>query len=422
MISKIIKFIVISSVLLSVSVYPLNGNLLSDAEDAFNRMDVDSTLKLVQEHLKSFPDDPNGLYFMGRYLHYKLYDTGKRVYDEKQSDKVLEWLNKSVLLTDTIGNAFYYLGVEYGVRGHYAMISGDTLKAKNEFKNGRNSKGYPDWMLECAKNTLQSCSKNAIIVGGGDAELNSIWYLQTCENYRRDVTAVPVGLLSYPPFVKFIKNGINNFFNPIEISFSNDSIDSMAPVLCDSTKQTLPVSKDMLNKYKLKNDYKMEWILNPDMEYQGNKITMTGTKILIDILNENKWRREICFTLGTPDFSRASLNDYLQVSGFVLKLTPKILSDNEKIDVEQTEKILMNPNNFTKYPDIKKLDYPRCSMILSNYIATLLQLSDYYENLGETKKQKAVLIFIKKHLDVRGPHLFKELADYLDAIYLENGI
>ncbi|MDD3803958.1 MAG: hypothetical protein PHW02_06225 [bacterium] len=395
---------------------------LKEAHEKFKENKIDEVMEIVEKYIAENPDDAEGWFYMGRYLHYKLYDTGRRGYDEEKSDKVLEYLYKAVSLSDTIGNAYYYLGVEYGVRGHYAFIYKDTVKSKEEFKKGRETGGYPDWMLEYAKNTLKSCAKNAILFGGGDAELNSIWYLQFCENYRRDVTAVPTGLLSYPLFVNFIRDGIDNYFAPVKTSWTKDMIDSMSVMKLDTALQSLNVSACVKKKHKLPADYLMKWKLEEDFDYNGEKVVMPGTMLLIDIVRENGWEREICFTLGTSEKWRASMNDFLQISGFVLKLTPKVLEEYEKIDAKFTEKILLDKKNFEKYPEIMKLDYPRCSMILTNYVSALLQLNEQYGYFQQTKKQKGILKFIKENLDKRGNHFYHQLSEYLDSLYIQNGI
>ncbi|MGE3062656.1 MAG: tetratricopeptide repeat protein [bacterium] len=395
---------------------------LEEAHEKFKENKIDEVMEITEKYTEENPDDAEGWFYLGRYLHYKLYDTGRRGYDEEKSDKVIEYLNKAVSKSDTIGNAYYYLGVEYGVRGHYAFIFGDTVKSKAEFLKGREAKGYPDWMLEYAKNVLNSCAKNAILFGGGDAELNSIWYLQACENYRRDVTAVPTGLLSYPLFVNFIREGIVNYFPPVKTSWTKEQIDSMSVMKLDTAEQIVKISAEIRKKYKLSADYMMKWKLEENFDYNGEKVVMPGTMLLIDLVRENNWERDICFTLGTSAKWRASMNDFLQISGFVLKLTPKILEENEKIDIKNTEKILMNKKSFEKYPEILSLDYPRCSMILANYISVLLQLYEQYGISQQTKKQKGIVKFIKENLDKRGPHLFPQLSEYLDSLYIQYGL
>lgn len=395
---------------------------LNEAHEKFKENKIDEVLSIVESYTVENPDDAEGWFYMGRYLHYKLYDTGRRGYDEEKSDKVLEYLNKAVSMSDTIGNAYYYLGVEYGVRGHYAFIYKDTVKSKEEFKKGRDAGGYPDWMLEYAKNVLKSCSKNAILFGGGDAELNSIWYLQSCENYRRDVTAIPIGLLSYPPFVNFIREGIDNYFAPINTSWTKDMVDSMSVMKLDTALQIVKVAKSMKKKFKLPADYLMKWKLEEDFDYNGEKVVMPGTMLMIDIVRENNWERDICFTLGTSEKWRSSMNDFLQINGFVLKLTPKILDEDEKIDAKSTEKILLDKKNFEKYPEIMKLDYPRCSMILTNYASALLMLNEQYGITQQTKKQKEIVKFIKNNLDKRGDFFYPQLAQYLDSLYMQYGM
>ena len=82
-----------------------------EAATAFKNRNVKKTIKILEEYSKNNPKDAEAYFYLGRYLHYEQYDVGKRVYDEKISDSIIRYLDKAVSLTDTIGNAYYYIGV-----------------------------------------------------------------------------------------------------------------------------------------------------------------------------------------------------------------------------------------------------------------------------------------------------------------------
>lgn len=370
----------------------------NSALEMFKNGMVDESLAEMEKYTEHHPDDPEGYFYMGRILHYKLYDTGRREYNEAESDKVIQWLDKAVSISDTIGNAYYYLGVEYGVRGHYAFISGDTLKSKKEFAIGLSKGGYPAWLLEYAENILRSCDMNAVLFTGGDAEVNSLWYLQIVKGMRRDVTILPLGLLSYAPMTEFAKKGINGFFTPMHLTISSDSLEAMSYILCTEDTIELELNDSIMELFDLKNEYKMKWILNPDMEFRGQNITMPGTLILLDFLGINKWERPVYFTLGSQPKLRASLDDFLRIEGMVYRLTP-VRTGKNNVEPVITERVVLDSDNYIEYQSSGEHYMPRCSGLLNNYFAVLIALHEYYNSFGETGDAESVKRFIAENLD-----------------------
>jgi tetratricopeptide (TPR) repeat protein len=144
--------LIIIFILMLNSIY---GGEKQKAADAFKNRDVKKAISIMKQYSKENPEDAEAYFYLGRYLHYAQYDVGKRVYDEKISNKIINYLDKAVSITDTIGNAYYYIGVEYGMRGHYAFIENDTIKSKKEFEIGRKKGGYPDWLLYYLREEMQ---------------------------------------------------------------------------------------------------------------------------------------------------------------------------------------------------------------------------------------------------------------------------
>ncbi len=374
----------------------------SPIEEAKKLFDDGEPIK-AYETVKAFhnvhPNDGEALFYLGRYLHFIQYDTGKRVYNEIVSDSIIDYLDQSVAITDTIGNAFYYIGVEYGVRGHYAFFEGDTIKVKKGFSLGREKGGYPNWLLEFANNIFLSCDSNAILFTGGDAEANTLWYLQAVKGIRRDVSVLPLGLLSFPPFVKFIKKGIDGFFRAVPITMNDTEIDSFAYRYFDKDIAVLEVSSAMKDKYSLDDDYIMKWSLNPEYVFDGKEIITPGTGILLNILSNNNWERPAYFTLASMPNLRASMDDYLHLEGLCYRIMPIDVNDN-RIDVDFTASLIMDTAHIKYYPQLREHYMPRCSMVMSVYTGLLVQVYKYYKEHDIPQKAQETAVFIKQYLDI----------------------
>ena len=77
--------------------------------------------------------------------------------------------------------------------------------AKWAFSEGKKRGGFIDPILDFNRQLLNSCDKNAILVTYGDNITIPIWYLQTIENYRTDITVVDANLINtiwYPKYLK----------------------------------------------------------------------------------------------------------------------------------------------------------------------------------------------------------------------------
>ncbi len=408
--------LIIIFILMLNSIY---GGEKQKAADAFKNHDVKKAISIMKQYSKENPEDAEAYFYLGRYLHYAQYDVGKRVYDEKISNQIINYLDKAIFITDTIGNAYYYIGVEYGMRGHYAFMENDTIRSKKEFGIGRKKGGYPDWLLEYAKNVLKSCKKNAILFTGGDAEANSIWYLQFVKHYRRDVSVVPLGLISYTPFITFVNSGIDNYFIPIHTGLNDREIEKMQPRLYRSDSADLTISDEVKKQYNLKDDYIMKWQLKPDYVFKGKEIIMPGTDILLHILKNNKWNRPVYFTVASQPNLRGNLGDFLRTEGLCLHLLP--IRKNEKIFVEPniTANLLMNKENLKDYPSVKNHNMPRCNMVLINYLNILIELYNYYNSINEYNNAEKTLIFIKDNIDIGIIKYGDKLRNYLDSLYEE---
>ena len=132
-------------------------------------------IELLQKAKIENPNDPEIYYYLGVFMHYLAYDsTPLAQYDSTYTNKVIPFFNKAIELRPDYGDAFYFIGAQYGAKASDAMRNGNPKEYVKAFKEGYDAGGYPAWLLEYDRNILKSCDTNAILFVGGDAEMDPI--------------------------------------------------------------------------------------------------------------------------------------------------------------------------------------------------------------------------------------------------------
>jgi tetratricopeptide (TPR) repeat protein len=388
-----LSLLLVLTLLFTAPLHAQKSDLKQRAMSEFEKGNYPEAVSLLKRAVLENPTDAEIYYYLGYYTHYLCYDFGPRKYDEDKSDEILEYLSKAVALDPHYGNAYYFIGSEHGLRGHFAMIEGNIDKTKMELRAGREKGGYPDWLVEYARDMLSSCDSNAILFSGGDAETNPAWYLQFVEDYRTDVAVIPVGLLDFNLFAVVAKRGIEGFFDGVPTSFSEEQILSMHSRESKSEKIGVPISEIELQRLNIpitKNV--MEWELRPDILRDSLELLSPSGAIIADIVKTNVWERPIYFSLGSRRDKRASLNPYLQLCGLTWRLLPvEVEKYGLSINPQEIERVLLKPESYKHFSDVKKHDMPRVSFILNNYRAVLFQLARYYAESGKNRKGVDIL-------------------------------
>ena len=183
------KKVLFSLFILSNLVITLNGQTLNLKEDAIKvagKGNYTKAIELLQKAKKENPNDPEIYYYLGVFMHYLAYDsTPLPGYDSAYTNKVLPNLEKAIELKPNYGDAYYFIGAQYGANAIDALQDGNEEEYKIAFKKAYDAGAFPVWLIEYDKNILKSCPENAILFVTGDAVFDPIQYLQEIENYRR---------------------------------------------------------------------------------------------------------------------------------------------------------------------------------------------------------------------------------------------
>lgn len=209
--------------------------------------------------------------------------------------------------------------------------------AKWAFSEGKKRGGFIEPILDFNRQLLNSCDKNAILITYGDNITIPIWYLQTIENYRTDITVVDANLINTNWYPKYLKSERN-----LKMSFSDAVIDTIEYKQWQSQQVTVINSIDTTQKFS--------WELRPT--YMDIYI-LKGDRILIDIFQQNFFRRPIFFNNNSDSSYNLFLSPYLVDEGLVNRVTTKIF--NYTNDIVKVSKNLYNYNiDKVKKEDIAK--------------------------------------------------------------------
>lgn len=232
---------------------------------------------------------------------------------------------------------------EWGSLGINYLYNSKRDSAIWAFNEGKRRGGFGDFILALNRKMLDACSKNSILITSGDNFTIPLWYLQTIEDYRKDVSVVNISLLNskwYPNYLE--KNKI------IKFDLATQYIDTISGVLpwSDSTIT--------INNFS--------WKVKP---YLNDRYILRSDKIFLSLLKQNNFEKDIFFTCGFDESSRLGLGDYLSSQIVIDKLTTqgKLNSDFSEY-YNSIIKLLMLSKyvNVNSHDDLNSFDYIRYSV------------------------------------------------------------
>ncbi|WP_396163265.1 DUF2723 domain-containing protein [Flavobacterium sp.] len=280
------------------------------------------------------------------------------------------------------------------------FLASPVLLAKENWDDHDRSNKYT--ALAMAKAYLDSCEPNAILFTIGDNDTFPLWYMQEIEGYRTDIRIVCTSLFMTDWYIDQMKMKTHNS-DPIPSSFNREQYkgslrdyslfverteeplllseilqfvsldDERAKISLDSgnkvnyfpTKKVIsPIDKNTIIKNKVVNSKYYDSIVSQIEFTITDKALYKNRLMMLDIVNENNWKRPIYFTggsFGEDDY--IWMKDYLQLDGMCFKLVPlKTPTDDPNpmrmgsIDADKMYSIVMkwdwgNSGNSTIYHD-----------------------------------------------------------------------
>ena len=285
--------------------------------------DYSKAFRILTNQVKRSPKNAEYRYFLGYTIDRLNADDGKRMFQLKKemTIKASEQFEEVNRLEPIYKGELFILDPYAKLTSIWGSLAEAYFNrklvdsAKWAFSEGKKRGGFPEPILEFNRQLLNSCDKNAILVTYGDNITIPIWYLQTIENYRTDITAVDANLINTIWYPKYLKSE-----STLKMSFSDAAIDTI------EYQEWKPQQVSIINA----NDstQKFTWELRPT--YMDNYI-LKGDRILLDIFQQNFFARPIYFTGNSDSSYNLYLSTYLIDEGLVNRVTTKVFDYNSDI-------------------------------------------------------------------------------------------
>jgi hypothetical protein len=296
--------------------------------------DYSKAFRILSNQVKQNPKNAEYRYFLGYAIDRLNADDGKGMFQLKKemTIKASEQFEEVNRLEPVYKGELFILDPYAKLTSIWGSLAEAYLNrkladsAKWAFSEGKKRGGFIEPILEFNRQLLNSCDKNAILVTYGDNITIPIWYLQTIENFRTDITVVDANLINtiwYPKYLKAERN--------LKISFSDAVIDTIEYKQWQSQQVTVANPIDTTQNFS--------WELRPT--YIDNYI-LKGDRILLDIFEQNFYSRPIYFNNNSDSSYNLFLSPYLVDEGLVNRVTPNIF--DYRTDIVKVSKNLYTYN------------------------------------------------------------------------------
>ncbi|WP_343634116.1 hypothetical protein [Fluviicola sp.] len=188
-----------------------------------------------------------------------------------------------------------------------------------------------------AKELLDNCAQNGVLMTSGDTDTFPLWYVQEKLHYRSDVIVINHSLLQAPWYFDYLKHttSIKSLLNIKEYQYYYKNYIVLKDI--DSTALTYPEWLSELRTDKDKkgsNEQEMTWMNFPEVsknlliDIQGTAVSvetrqsyLAGVNLcMLDLINSNKERR--FYTTSVYVFSENNLEEHLVKRDLVYELLP----------------------------------------------------------------------------------------------------
>lgn len=279
--------------------------------------DYSKAFRILSNQVKQNPKNAEFRYFLGYAIDRLNADDGKGMFQLKKemTIKASEQFEEVNRLEPVYKGELFILDPYAKLTSIWGSLAEAYLNrkladsAKWAFSEGKKRGGFIEPILEFNRQLLNSCDKKAILVTYGDNITIPIWYLQTIENYRTDITVVDANLINTIWYPKYLKSERN-----LKLSFSDAVIDTIEYKQWQSQQVTVANLIDTTQKFS--------WELRPT--YLDNYI-LKGDRILLDIFQQNFYTRPIYFNNNSDSSYNLFLSPYLVDEGLVNRVTTKVL-------------------------------------------------------------------------------------------------
>lgn len=236
--------------------------------------------------------------------------------------------------------------------------------------------------LAWARNYLDSCAPNAILITNADNDTYPLWYVQEVEGYRTDVRVLNYQFLHDASFIDQMKTKVNES-QPLPLSLAHDTykagerdffpyvdygitdsveLRDLLAVMTSNNRNdqvqladgsyinSLPARKlkltvdaqQLIDTNTIRDDQRSQVV--SEMKWSFDKSYATKADLVIlDILANNNWERPIYFATSVSADTYIGLDEYLYLEGYAYRLLP-IKSEKEVDKTQRTNTPVMYSN------------------------------------------------------------------------------
>lgn len=367
-----------------------------------------------------------------RKLSYNL-PIGKNTMTEKQvkeynsyQDKVVEQFKKVINLNPhfrvIVGS------IKTKLANTYMSNYLDLLVHQNEKEALKRieSKIYDQYWIDIAKNYLNSCDSNAILITHGDNDTYPLLYVQAKLNYRKDIQIINYSLLSNQVYFYHILD-FSQKQMPIKSGFKinqlKDTIRYTSKVtpkpqeyiyLNSQGAEKIDASKvhEITEGDKLSKDIIIPYSSNKSINIEAASSYLIKSDIfLLDILGNNYSERAVFFSANYISGPLREMSNYLEDYGLVSKLN--FNEKKPKFNLNQNYNNLIENFSYEGFSKLDKNDRNIIRSIRSN----LINLGEEYLNNEKRDSALIVLDFCDKTIPNQISR-YSNLGYYMANLYL----
>jgi hypothetical protein len=188
-----------------------------------------------------------------------------------------------------------------------------------------------------AMNIFNTLPPQAIFIAGGDNDTWPLWYFQTAEKMRPDVTLLNINLLNTPWFLRQVMAQDKS----LPLAYTEQEISNLNLLTWADSTVVIPVEGSTADLH-LPNDMipsdSVRLLISPTV---AGKYILIQDQVLLQLIIQNRWKRPIYFSSGVSDQSIAWLAKYLRMEGLAKQLVPV---ENPPLNIE-----ILHANLLEKY-------------------------------------------------------------------------
>jgi hypothetical protein len=215
------------------------------------------------------------------------------------------------------------------------------IQIARNFKSLNGSKNY--FALDFGKNILATLPPNAIIFTFGDNDTYPLWYLQSAEKMRPDVTVLNIWLLNTPWYVKQMMSQDPR----LPLTLTASELVQITPKPWKDTTIAVPITGSIAD-YQLPDTVRLSDSASFHVPPTQSNYMLVHDWLTLRIVTENRWQRPIYFSAGGGVMVPVWAQDHLRPEGLASRLMPV---SSPPLNTAILENNLLNVYSYRGYAD-----------------------------------------------------------------------